>query len=141
MRLWALAVLIVAASATACLGYFMYLQTICFDPGNVCYRVDFADTPAEREKGLMDRRVLFNDGMLFDFGEPTGAKFWMKNTLIPLQAVWLDADGRVLGSTAMIPCPADMADCPIYPAPAPVRWVLEIPDTSTAPSVGSVMRH
>lgn len=114
---------------------------ICFGPSRPCYVVDLADDEEERARGLMGVASLADDqGMLFDFGSPVRAGFWMKNTLIPLRAVWIDESAHVVGSTVMTPCPADVADCPIYDAPAPVRWVLEISDTAPAPAIGDMMR-
>lgn len=81
-----------------------------------------------------------DEGMLFDFDTPIGASFWMKDTLIPLRAVWISEEGRVVGSTVMTPCPEGTVDCPTYDSPAPVRWVLEIADAGPAPGTGSVMR-
>ncbi len=77
--------------------------------------------------------------MLFVFETEEVANFWMRDTSIPLYAVWIAGDGRVLGSTVMSPCPDGAIDCPNYPSPAPVRWVLEIPIGAVVPEAGSVM--
>lgn len=61
-------------------------------------RVEVAATPGSRERGLMWRTSLPDgEGMLFVFGEVADHTFWMKNTLIPLDLVFLGADGAVLG--------------------------------------------
>ena len=61
------------------------------------FRVRIADDPAERERGLMFVSVLPEDeGMLFDFKEPSPRAFWMKNTLIPLDIIFIGADGRII---------------------------------------------
>lgn len=61
------------------------------------FRVRIADDPDERERGLMFVSVLPEDeGMLFDFGKPSPRAFWMKNTLIPLDIIFIGADGRIV---------------------------------------------
>ena len=49
----------------------------------------------------------------------------MRDTLIPLDLWWFDADGRLLGSTEMEPCPSE--PCPDYGSPGEVGWALETP--------------
>ena len=61
------------------------------------FRARIADDPAEREHGLMFVSVLPEDeGMLFDFGDASPRAFWMKNTLIPLDIIFIGADGRII---------------------------------------------
>ena len=58
--------------------------------------VDVVDTPQDREKGLMFRRRLPRDyGMLFVFPQPMGLQFWMKNTLVSLDIVYIGEDKRI----------------------------------------------
>jgi uncharacterized membrane protein (UPF0127 family) len=90
--------------------------------------VEIADTPALRERGLMFRRQMArNEGMVFVFDDADSHPFWMKNTLIPLDIIWLDGDRRVLWVAHSVPpCAAD--PCPSY-APAPTvraRYVVEV---------------
>jgi uncharacterized membrane protein (UPF0127 family) len=86
--------------------------------------VEDADTETEREIGLMCRTRMAPDrGMLFDFRKPTdNVAFWMRNTLIPLDIVFIRPDGRVL-SIARNARPLD--DTPL-PAGGRIRGVLEL---------------
>ena len=60
--------------------------------------VEVADTDKKREQGLMFRKELPEDrGMLFLFDEEGDHTFWMKNTLIPLDLIFVDSSGRVTG--------------------------------------------
>ena len=59
-------------------------------------KVEIADTPEERAKGLMFRDVMpENHGMLFKFGDPRVLSFWMKNTYIPLDIIFIASNGSI----------------------------------------------
>ena len=63
--------------------------------------VEVADTPAARETGLMDRNHLGESmGMIFVFPDAAPRNFWMHNTWIPLDMIFADASGRVIGIVA-----------------------------------------
>ena len=65
-------------------------------------QIEVAVTDAELRKGLMDRTYLADDGgMLFFYGRPKFTAFWMKNTRIPLDVIFLDAEGIVLQVNTM----------------------------------------
>jgi uncharacterized protein len=91
--------------------------------GDVAVGVEVADTPSKRSFGLMYRRELADDaGMLFVFDETTVHSFWMKNTVLPLDMIFLDADRRVVGVVR------DAVPFTTTPrsVDAPSRYVLEV---------------
>lgn len=99
--------------------------TIMTARGPASFRVEMADTAIKREYGLMCRTSLAPDrGMLFDFKQPSDdIAFWMRNTLIGLDIVYIAPNGTVL-SIARNAAPLD--EQPI-PAGGTIRAVLEIP--------------
>jgi len=87
--------------------------------------VEVADSPDEREVGLMNRESLPPDaGMIFLFEDDTSGGFWMKNTLIPLSIAFADAEGTIVSILDMEPCEAD--PCEIYDPGVPYRSALEV---------------
>ena len=70
--------------------------TVATEQGATLFTVEIADTEALRHRGLMFRQRLPEDrGMLFDYGQPQPVAMWMKNTYIPLDMVFIRADGTV----------------------------------------------
>jgi|TARA_A100001391_G_scaffold183224_1_gene150232 hypothetical protein len=93
------------------------------------FTVEIADTPEETSRGLMFREELGPDaGMLFDFVEERPTSFWMQNTLIPLDMLFIKADGRIV----RIHENAKPMDTTPIPSGEPVRFVLEIPGGRSA---------
>ena len=99
------------------------------------FSVEIATTPAQQEHGLMDRTSMPADhGMLFVFADSAPRTFWMKNTLIPLDMLFFDANRRVVAIQADAqPCKAD--PCQLYPSGVPARYVLEL-NAGTATKLG-----
>lgn len=88
--------------------------------------VEIADEPGERELGLMNRTQLGEGtGMLFIFEQPREMAFWMKNTLIPLDILYFDAEGRLVSYTTMEPCVAK-DPCRTYSSGGAAQYALEV---------------
>ena len=99
------------------------LQIVTHDGRIHSFHVEIADNDASRERGLMFRKSLAADaGMLFDFKSPQYVSFWMKNTLIPLDMVFIDPNGVVVNVAANA-TPLSEAN---IPSAAPVLGVLEL---------------
>jgi uncharacterized protein len=101
------------------------LQTIeiASKSGVHAFQVEMAITPEEKEHGLMFRRELpEGQGMLFDFQTDQNVAFWMKNTYIPLDMLFIRGDGRVL-RIAENTEPLSERN---IPSGGPVRAVLEV---------------
>ena len=92
--------------------------------GDFAFTVEIADDGKERAQGLMFRDTLASDaGMLFDYFEEQETSFWMQNTLIPLDMIFVGADGVVKN----IHVNARPHDVTGIPSAGPVQFVLEIP--------------
>jgi hypothetical protein len=93
------------------------------ESGEHSFTIEMAVTPSERGRGLMFRKFMADDaGMLFDFGEDDEASMWMQNTYLPLDMVFIKANGTVhriaRGTTPF--------STEIISSKGPVRAVLEL---------------
>jgi uncharacterized membrane protein (UPF0127 family) len=85
--------------------------------------VEVARTDAERARGLMFRRSLAPDaGMIFLFDQSAEHGFWMQNTLIPLDMIFIDDDGRIVGIVER----AAPLTTTLRTVGVPSRYVLEV---------------
>ena len=86
------------------------------------FTVQVAATPEQQEKGLMFRRSLGADqGMIFPYEPPQEVAFWMKNTLIPLDIIYIRSDGTIVRITK-----AEAMDLTPLPSGESIAAVLEI---------------
>ena len=85
-------------------------------------KVELAATPADRQRGLMQRESMAEDaGMLFVFPADTDGAFWMKDTLIPLSIAFIAADGTIVDVKDMQPQSTDL-----HAPRARYRYALEV---------------
>ena len=100
--------------------------------GRFLFTVEVAETAAQRQQGLQHRKSLAaGAGMLFDYKRVRPVAMWMKNTLIPLDMLFIDGAGRVV-NVAPDTVPLSLAT---IPSAAPVRAVLEV-NAGTARRLG-----
>lgn len=89
---WAFGVLEASAAETR-----LEMVEVVTGRGRARFQVEIAATQAEQARGLMFRKSLAPDrGMLFTYKRPQPASYWMKNTLIPLDIIYIQPDGRIL---------------------------------------------
>jgi len=114
---------------TACAREMLPIARIHVADGTVDVAVEVVSTPETLARGLMYRTELADGrGMLFVFPEVQDHRFWMKNTLIPLDMIFIGADGVIVG----IHRDATPLSTASVGVGRPSRWVLEVPGGWTA---------
>ena len=117
-----LSLITVAASLAHAQEPQMELQRIKLGAGMHQIDSQVAQTPEQRQIGLMWRKSMpTNEGMLFIFEQPSQQCFWMKNTLLPLTAAFVADDGTIVNLADMKPQTTDP-----HCSKKPVRYVLEM---------------
>ena len=105
---------------------FFYLppvNSVKIKIGNTNYNIELATTIAQKTKGLSGRNTLCkNCGMLFTFGFETNLPFWMKDTLIPLDMIWLDKNGKIVDIQTI----TETNSTKIYQNKSPAQFVIEL---------------
>ncbi len=103
---------------------------VCFS--NSCFDVELAITEQQKLNGLMNRESLNQtSGMLFIFTKLDNYSFWMKDTLIPLDLLWLNSNKQVVFiKENALPC--NSQKCEIFSPNEKAKYVLEIPAFSAS---------
>jgi uncharacterized membrane protein (UPF0127 family) len=95
-------------------------------PDGFVVEVEVANNDELRAQGLMYRdRLPSGKGMIFFFPTDGVYPFWMKNTLIPLDMIWIDSAHKVAHVKSNVP-PCKVDPCPSYDPEVPARYVLEL---------------
>ena len=104
------------------------LRTVQMQIGRKMFTLEVADTFASRQYGLMHRDSMpSNHGMIFVFAREEPLAFWMKNTRIPLDIIYLDAAGQVVSIRRMKP-----HDLGTVPSGGPAQYAIELNEGAAA---------
>ncbi len=135
VRLWAalaFVVFLAASGGVSATGGELDSLEIVTSTGRHAFQVEIADNDATREHGLMDRRYMAADhGMLFEFDRDEPVAFWMKDTYIPLDMIFIAPSGVVTHIAANVEPLSER----VIPSGGPSVAVLEL-DGGTAASIG-----
>lgn len=110
------------------------LETLTIDTATGAHRfkVEVMRTEPDRERGLMFRKTMARDhGMLFEYEHEQPVAFWMHNTYLPLDLIFVDRSGRVIN----VAHDAKPMDDSLIPSAAPALGVLEV-DAGVAAAIG-----
>ena len=102
-------------------------ENIFIDNGKnwIGLNVEIADDNEERSNGLMFRENLKeNEGMIFIFDDEDAVSFWMKNTLIPLDMIFVNKNLEIVDIKTAVPCKKD--PCTLYSPSEPAIYVVEV---------------
>ncbi len=115
----------------ALLSILIFMSTAEIGKSKVCFfeykcvNVEIADDFSERQTGLMFVSSLNEDeGMFFIFEKKDEHSFWMKNTLIPLDIIWIDREFEVVDIQSVFPCSEE--PCEIFTPNKDAKYVLEV---------------
>jgi uncharacterized membrane protein (UPF0127 family) len=109
--------------------YFVFKKEvieITFSKKNLKVKAEIAETLWEQTRGLMGRKHLGEfEGMLFVFNDEAPRSFWMKNTYIPLDLIFISQEKKIVEIKPNFE-PCQESNCPIYRSQASVKYVLEV---------------
>lgn len=127
-----LSLLLLSLLLLGCAGEERMEVGLLWEGGEAIFELAIADAPDERRRGLMNRtREQVGDGMLFIFEEQEQRSFWMHDTLVALDLLFIDEHGRIVHLVeGAQPCPE--LPCPSIPSVQPTRFVVELPATSAS---------
>ena len=129
---FAFVLVLVASVSVASQGAEADSLEIVTSTGRHAFQIEVANNDATRERGLMDRRYMAADrGMLFEFDHEAPVSFWMKNTYIPLDMIFIAPSGVVTHIAAN----AEPLSERVIPSGGPCVAVLEL-NGGTAASIG-----
>lgn len=112
------------AGATACSSSNAHHWV---EVGGTRFAVEVADDFEERARGLMYRESMSDEhGMLFVHESEAPLAYWMKNTKIPLDILYFDAERRLVSIQRGVPICTAGDRCPNYPSRGPAKYVLEL---------------
>ena len=125
--IWIVGWLFIVGIFYYCISRYIHGKTqlpkVCSE--DICFTVELARTAEERELGLMYRQAMSEThGMLFVFSTPDFHNFWMKDTLIPLDMIWINDQYKIVRILTADACKAD--PCPVYRPETYASYVLEI---------------
>jgi len=124
MRKFLLALLVLAVIISGCISNKEL--TVITKSGQVKIKVEIADTDEKRQIGLMYREKLGeNEGMIFVFDQEQPVTFWMKNTLIPLDMIFVSSNGTINEIKENVQ-PCFYEPCILYPSKHPSKYVIEV---------------
>jgi uncharacterized membrane protein (UPF0127 family) len=122
------AVVAIALISLAFLSYHESVRYVEISAQNTTkvVSVEIAGDPISYERGLMGRKTLDKDsGMLFVFNDELKRAFWMKNTLISLDIIFVSSNYTIVDmKEKFMPCESD--PCPVYSSAAPAKFVIEV---------------
>jgi uncharacterized membrane protein (UPF0127 family) len=127
--LFAIAVVLIAQTAhfATAKGERRNITLVNSEGTNISIDAEIADNITTRAKGLMFRKSLGEyEGMLFVFKRADLYRFWMLNTTIPLDAIFIDENGTVVDVKEMEPCGLNVTKCPLYKPREKALYVLEV---------------
>jgi hypothetical protein len=128
-------ILIIYLAVTLLMPQEDHEKKVCFN--QTCFNVEIADSFSEKSRGLMFRDSLDkNKGMLFVYETPGIYSFWMQNTQIPLDIIWISQEKEVIHIETAYPCEICTGISPEKQA----LYVLEL-NAGTAEKIGLKTGH